>query len=779
MNIVDGQEKNTQGIAFLRAIFAPDDIILLRNVETWTEQDNTKRSKIKGTWYVKANEMDEERWASAASHAAMTFSNQFFGVCPRAGAAGYDLACQVRTVRCLWSDIDDCDPTTALDRCRTAGVPEPSIVVSSGHGTHLYWLFAEPYVVVDAYPDPLRTAWVDAGKKRRPIRLDKDGNKVDPASLLCEQARWIQGLQHDIAVKIGGDSTHDLARLLRLPSTFNRKNEAKGTAPVPCELVRLDTERRYTLEDFNQFHPAASTPSTKTGTDRTPGTAGTTDTRSIETLIERCRTTPVGGRSDADYALCCEAVWRDVNKDSLWERVQDVGKFAEDGEAYFDRTWRKAWLAVESDPKYQAKLAEQQVTTICTGGGVPEPSGNGKLTKTKPTPQTTDEEFAQWDKQMEAQSKQYTNAPSFTRLVSSAELLAMNLRPEFLVKGVLVKGQPCIIGGRSKAMKTSIAVDLAISLGSGTKFLGKYEVPRPVKVAFWTGESGAPTIRETALRVAKSKGIGLEHCQVSWSFDLPKLCRAEHLAALESVIRAQQLEVIIIDPLYLSLLSAETAGSAGNIFAMGAALEPLSRLAQATGTTIILLHHFKKSGIPDPDNPAALEELSQSGAAEWARQWVLLQRRTPYGSDGRHDLWLRAGGSAGHSLLVAVSVEEGLIDPDTGGGRHWKVVVANRAQAIADDREKKTATKQADKEKKQSELATRVLKVMETKPGGETEKGLREALGSNNTTLKPVLQGLLLCGEIEECEVRKYKATYAGYRLAGHPGQTGQTGQAG
>ena len=218
---------------------------------------------------------------------------------------------------------------------------------------------------------------------------------------------------------------------------------------------------------------------------------------------------------------------------------------------------------------------------------------------------------------IEAQTKAKATPqpPAFTQLLSSADLLAMDLRPEFLVKGILVKGAPCIIGGRSKVLKTSLAVDLAISLGSGKPFLGRFEVPKPVKVAFWTGESGAPTIRETALRIAKSKAIDLSSASVLWSFDLPKLCRADHLRALEAVIREQRLEVIIIDPLYLSLLSAETAGNAGNLYAMGAALEPLSRLAQATGATVILLHHFKKSGIPDTDNPAALEDLSQSGGS--------------------------------------------------------------------------------------------------------------------------------------------------------------------
>ena len=515
MNIVIGREKNDQGIAFLRAIFAPDDIILLRNIETWTEDGNTKRSKIKGTWNVKATEINQERWAGDASHAAMTFSNQFFGVCPRAGAGGYDLACQVRTVRCLWSDIDDCNPTTALDRCRTGGVPEPSIVVSSGHGAHLYWLFAEPCVIEDAYLDPVKTEWVQAGERCRPVRLDKHGNKVDPTSLLGKQARWIQELQHNIAAAIGGDSTHDLARLLRLPSTFNRKNEAKG----------------------------------------------------------------------------------------------------------------------------------------------------------------------------------------------------------------------------------------------------------PVKVAFWTGESGAPTIRETALRIAKSKQIDLKDALVSWSFDLPKLCRIDHLTALEGLIREQQLEVVFIDPLYLSLLSAETAGSAGNLYAMGAALEPLNILGQATGATISLLHHFKKSGIPDPDNPAALEELSQSGAAEWARQWILLQRRTPYNSDGRHDLWLRAGGSAGHSSLVAVTVEEGLIDPDTGSGRHWKVVVSNRAKAIADDKEKLVAEKQDQRDRAEADRIQKVVAALESHPNGETASGLRNDTGIDSPKLKSILTKMVTNGQVVGTEVGKNGAKYDGFKL--------------
>ena len=101
---------------------------------------------------------------------------------------------------------------------------------------------------------------------------------------------------------------------------------------------------------------------------------------------------------------------------------------------------------------------------------------------------------------------------------------------------------------------------------------------------------------------------------------------------------------------------------------MGAALQPLTKLAQETGATLIVLHHFRKGGQPNEDEPAGLEELTMSGASEWARQWILLQRRAAYQSDGRHLLWMRAGGSMGHGSLWGVTLDEGLLDPDTFTG---------------------------------------------------------------------------------------------------------------
>ena len=356
--------------------------------------------------------------------------------------------------------------------------------------------------------------------------------------------------------------------------------------------------------------------------------------------------------------------------------------------------------------------------------------------------------------------------PAFTKLIDCRELLALDLQPRFLVRGVLVTGQPCIIGGRSKTLKTSIATDLVVSLGSGSPFLGQFKTQRG-NVAFWSGESGAATIRETARRVADARGIDLGACSILWSFFVPKLALTDHLGALEQTIRERSIGVAVIDPLYLSLLSAETAGQAGNVFAMGAALQPLGEIGQATGCTMIVLHHFRKSGQPDPDEPAALEELAQSGMAEWCRQWLLLARRSPYQADGRHELYFRAGGSFGHAGLWAIDVDEGLLDLDSMDGRRWDVSVRSvgdvrdEARRAADNRKSEQAEKRATDDRR------KMLEALLRCPDGETQTALRGLAGLSGARAADALRSLVGEGRAELCEITKYTRKETGYKPTG------------
>ena len=342
--------------------------------------------------------------------------------------------------------------------------------------------------------------------------------------------------------------------------------------------------------------------------------------------------------------------------------------------------------------------------------------------------------------------------PGFvTSLLTSADFDAATYRMEYLIRDILVAGQPCVGGGRSKTLKTTlIGIDMVISLGSGTPFLGHFETKRS-RVAFWSGESGAATIQAKARRVAESRDVKLSECDVLWSFSLPKLGRIDHVGALAGVIEEHSLDVVVIDPLYLSLIDGSETGRPGDLFFMGSKLLPLSEMGQATGCTIVVLHHFRKAGNGDEEE-VALEELSQSGVAEWARQWLLLARRSPFKHDGRHELWMRAGGSAGHAGLYGVDVNEGTID-EHFDGRTWEVEVKPEAEVI--QATKKTRIEQrVEKQMEEDEAGQQmVIKALSKLPKGKGvfKSRLYELTGIGEKRLGRLLTQLAGQGIVESC----------------------------
>src|SRR5262249_31414446 len=83
---------------------------------------------------------------------------------------------QIRTVRVLWADLDHCMPDEALERCRSASLPEPSIVVRSGAGVHLYWLLDEPFLIDDV-GEPPPVEW-DAERRKKYFIDQATGKRV-------------------------------------------------------------------------------------------------------------------------------------------------------------------------------------------------------------------------------------------------------------------------------------------------------------------------------------------------------------------------------------------------------------------------------------------------------------------------------------------------------------------------------------------------------------------------------------------------------------------------
>jgi hypothetical protein len=131
-------------------------------------------------------------------------------------------------IAALWADVDVFGPNhkaenlpptidDALGLLDRLGLP-PSVIVRTGGGLQAYWFLVEPWI------------------------FDDDADRQRAAALA---ASWVGTLQAHAAVhgwKV--DSTKDLARVMRVPGTCNRKGG--GAVPVTMEVFG----HRYNPDDF-------------------------------------------------------------------------------------------------------------------------------------------------------------------------------------------------------------------------------------------------------------------------------------------------------------------------------------------------------------------------------------------------------------------------------------------------------------------------------------------------------------------------------------------------
>ena len=136
-------------------------------------------------------------------------------------------------ITALWADVDVRDPAhrkpnlppdeeAAMDVLAEA-LPEPSVLVQSGHGLQAWWVLAEPWIFED------------------------DEEQRALAAVLAE--RW-QGQLRSVAARYGWtiDATHDLSRVMRIPGTLNHKSDP----PKPVLHADGLGETVYTVDELRE-----------------------------------------------------------------------------------------------------------------------------------------------------------------------------------------------------------------------------------------------------------------------------------------------------------------------------------------------------------------------------------------------------------------------------------------------------------------------------------------------------------------------------------------------
>jgi DNA-binding transcriptional ArsR family regulator len=302
-----------------------------------------------------------------------------------------------------------------------------------------------------------------------------------------------------------------------------------------------------------------------------------------------------------------------------------------------------------------------------------------------------------------------------------------------------------------------------ISLASGTPFLGRFPVPKPERVLFLSGEAGLDSLKSTARRICQERGLSLESLDnLMVSPDLPRLDRPVDLIALRELIEIQQPVCLVIDPISLAMGESNCR----NPFTVSAHLRELVRLCETTGCAILVVHHAKRSH--KAGSPPTLDDIAWSGIAEFSAQWLLVSRRRPYNPDtGHHELWLSAGGRAGHHGLWALDVDEGAppplpdegpILPTNENRRTWKTALRSVAWAEAQADEQFVASSE-DRRLRRRALAVerqsqRVLELLAAYPDGRTARFMRDVLGVSGDRMSRVLDSLVEKGVVVKTEER-------------------------
>ncbi|MDK2889107.1 MAG: hypothetical protein PWP72_1985 [Thermoanaerobacter sp.] len=233
----------------------------------WTKQDKLSR------WYETHNIPEV---AARCRELAGSF-DVYYGI----GLQGQRLASNQRgkadgviAIPGLWLDID-CQggthtatnlPTFEEARDFMAAFPlPPSIVVHSGGGLHVYWLFRQLWTFSETDPPRIR-----AGHKKA-------------ADLVARFQQAFIALAGARGWRL--DNTSDLSRVLRVPGTFNHKSGQ----PVPVQVLEFEPTRRYGYKEIIQAvdELAARVPRQERKTTRREP-PGDEDKPEAALILERC-----------------------------------------------------------------------------------------------------------------------------------------------------------------------------------------------------------------------------------------------------------------------------------------------------------------------------------------------------------------------------------------------------------------------------------------------------------------------------------------------------------
>ncbi len=163
-----------------------------------------------------------------------------------------------------------------------------------------------------------------------------------------------------------------------------------------------------------------------------------------------------------------------------------------------------------------------------------------------------------------------------------------------------------IIGGSPKSGKTWLALEMAVSIASGSPCFDTFAVRAPGPVLLYAAEDSAAALRSRVETLARVHDVDFKRLDVHIiTADALRLDRGEHQDRLEATMHVYKPALLVLDPLVrVHAIDENVAGQVSML------LGYLRSLQRKTGAAIALVHHVRKNA---PPGGAAGNSLRGSG----------------------------------------------------------------------------------------------------------------------------------------------------------------------
>lgn len=157
-----------------------------------------------------------------------------------------------------------------------------------------------------------------------------------------------------------------------------------------------------------------------------------------------------------------------------------------------------------------------------------------------------------------------------------------------------------IVGGEPKCCKSFLALDIAVSVASGTACLRRFPVAQPGRVLLFAAEDPLHVVRSRLLGIGRAAGVDLSSLDIQViTAPTLRLDIEEDRGRLLDTVAALSPRVLILDP-FVRLHRVDENASAEVAPLLGF----LRDLQRAHHTAVIVVHHAKKGASKARDGQA-------------------------------------------------------------------------------------------------------------------------------------------------------------------------------